>query len=100
MYKIAYQEAALHDLKEIVHYIAEASGEPAAAERLAEEIIQAADSLQEMPYRCPLYLPLRPLQKEYRRLFVQRWYLYYWVDEEKKTVMISRVIHGRRRFSE
>ena len=88
MYKIAYQEAALHDLKEIMH------NEP------TEEIIQAADSLQEMPCRCPFYLPLRPLQKEYRRLFVQRWYLYYWIDEEKKTVMISRVIHGRRRFSE
>lgn len=95
MYNLEYLPFARQDLIEIVTYISQDLQNPTAANRLAEEIVQAAEKLQLFPYACPVYLPIRPLQWEYRKLLVQNFLLFYRVDEEKKLITVARVLYAR-----
>lgn len=96
MYQLEYLPAARRDMVEIVRYIAGELKNPIAAQRLAEELVKAGDSIPAFPYANPAYIPIRPLKHEYRKLLVQNYLMFYWVDEEKKLVTIARVIYARR----
>ena len=96
MYSLEYLPAALQDMAEIARYISIDLKNPATAERLAVELIAAADSIPKFPYANPTYIPIRPLKREYRKLLVQNHLMLYWVDEEKRLVTIACVIYGRR----
>ena len=100
MYKIAYLPLALHDLLSIVKYIKEKLHNPQAAEDLAEEIVAKIENLKDFPYANRVYLPLKELKQEYRRMVVKNYLIFYWVDEENKTVTVARVIYSRRDYLE
>ena len=95
MYKVEYLPSARGDLADIVSYVAKELKNPRAAARLAEELIAAGDSLANLPYRRRVYAPLRPLTHEYRALRVRNYLLFYWVDEEKSTVTVARVLYEK-----
>ena len=96
MYKVAYLPLALHDLLSIGKYIKEKLHNPQAAEDLAEEIVAKIENLKDFPYANRIYLPLKKLKQEYRRMVVKNYLIFYWVDEENKTVTVARVIYSRR----
>ena len=81
-----------------VRYISEALHNPTAAERLAVELIEAGDSIPAFPYANPVHMPIRPLKREYRKLRVRNYLMFYWVDEERKLVTVARVIYARRNY--
>lgn len=43
---------------------------------------------------------LRSVPHEMRGLLADRWYLLYWVDEERRTVVVARVVYARRNLDE
>ena len=47
------------------------------------ELADAAESVLTFPYATPAYQPIRPLKHEYRKILVQNYLMFYWVDEEK-----------------
>lgn len=96
MYTLEYLPAARQDMIEIVRYIGRELKNPSAADRLATELIGAGDGLLLFPYAYPVYQPIRPLSHEYRKLTVGNYFMFYWVDEEKKTVTVARVLYGKR----
>ena len=96
MYKIEFLQTALDDLKEITLYISKELSNPEAAYKLAETIVEKANSLSDFPYGRPVYNPLRELEKEYRTIYVKNYNLFYWIEEEEKTVMIARIIYSKR----
>ena len=98
MYKLEYLPIARQDMVEIVRYISGELENPAAADRLAVELIEAGDSIPAFPYANPAYTPIRPLKHEYRKLLVQNYFMFCWVDEEKQLVTVARVIYARRDF--
>lgn len=98
MYNLEYLPVARQDMVEIVRYISIELGNPAAADRLAAELIEAGDSIPKFPYANPAYTPIRPLKREYRKLLVQNYFMFYWVDEDKKLITVARVIYARREF--
>lgn len=71
MYKINYLPLALQDMSEIIFYIGIHLANPAAADKLAEEMIEASKGLADMPYRFPVYASNRLHKHEYRKLIVQ-----------------------------
>ena len=77
-------------------YISGELQNPAAADRLAMELVNAAESILTFPYALPAYQPIRPLKREYRKILVQNFLMLYWVDEEKKLVTIARVVYAKR----
>lgn len=95
-YKLEYLPAARQDLVEIVRYISGNLKNPAAAHRLAEKMIDAVEALREFPYAKPAYMPLRPLKHEYRKLLVENYLVFYWVDDQAKQITVARVLYARR----
>ena len=83
---------------DIAKYIGVKLENPEAAERLAEKMIEAAEKLTDMPYKCPMYIPVKPLRHEYRKLIVQKYIMFYWVDEDKKLITIARVVYSGRDY--
>lgn len=100
LYQIEYLPSALHDLTEIAYYIGVKLQNPLAADNLAEKVVSAVEKLTEMPYRYPVYYPIKPLQREYRKIIVKNYLVFYWVEEEKHLVTIARVIYGGRQMED
>ena len=98
MYDLQYLPSARKDMVDAVRYISETLQNPTAAERLAEELIEAGDSILTFPYANPVHMPIRPLKREYRKLRVRNYLMFYWVDEERKLVTVARVIYARRNY--
>jgi len=95
-YNLVYLEQAKDDLKEIAAYVAYELKNPSAALRLAVKITDAAETVRTFPYANGVYSPIRPLKHEYRRVTVENYMLFYYVDEALKTVTVSRIIYGKR----
>ena len=73
MYKLEYLPVARKDMIEIVRYISR--------------------ELQN-----PDYQPIRSLKHEYRKILVQNYLMFYWVDEEEKLVTVARVVYAKRDY--
>ena len=81
---------------EIVRYISFELKNPDAADRLATDLINAAENVLTFPYSTPAYRPIRPLKYEYRKIIVRNYLMFYWVDEAKKVVTVARVMYAKR----
>ena len=99
MYSVEYMPLAVQDMVEIVVYITRELNNPSAAERIAEQLTKAGESLRDFPYTQPAYTPLRPLKHEYRKLLVENYMMLYWVTETEKRVTIARVVYARRNYA-
>jgi len=98
LYKLEYLPVARKDMLEIVRYISGELQNPDAADRLAVELVDAAENVLTFPYANPAYRPIRPLKHEYRKILVQNYLILYWVDEEKKLVTVARVVYAKRDY--
>ena len=98
MYRLEYLPIAWRDMMEVIRYISHELCSPTAASKLADEMIAAADRLTEFPYSCAIHLSIKPLKQEYRKLVVQHYIMFYWIDEREKLVTIARVIYARRDY--
>ena len=96
MYDIKFLESAQFDILEIANHITNELLNPIAADNLAKEIIESANRLIDFPYIFPIYSPLDKLEKEYRKFSVKNYFVFYYVEEESKKVLISRVIYSGR----
>ncbi len=98
MYNLEYLPIARQDMTDIVGYISHELSNPAAAEKLAGEMVDAAEKLTEFPYMNRVYHPIRTLKQEYRRLIVDNYLMFYYIDEDKKLIIIARVIYAGRDY--
>ena len=98
MYQLEYLPMARHDMVEIARYISQELCSTSVAEKLADEMIQAAESLTEFPYIYPVHHVSKPLKNEYRKLIVKNYIMFYCVYEKAKKVVITRVIYSRRDY--
>ena len=96
MYTVEYSQKALDDLKKISLYISKTLSNPQAAYNFAEKIIEKADALSIFPYGRPVYMPIRNLNHEYRVIYIKNYALFYWIDEDNKRVIVSRIVYSRR----
>ena len=96
MYKLEYLLVAQRDMVEIVRYISGKLQKPDAADCLVMELVNVAERVITFSYALPAYQPIRLLKREYRKILVQNFLMFYWVDEEKKLVTVARVIYAKR----
>ena len=99
MYDIRYLPLVKQDMVNIVSYISHELLNPQAANDLADAFIEGIDKLAEFPYIHPMYYPPKPLIYEYRKRVVKNYIVFYRVDEDKKEIVISRVIYQRRNYN-
>ena len=85
MYRLEFLPVARRDMLEIVRYISFELKNPDAADRLATDLINAAENVLTFPYSTPAYRPI-----------VRNYLMFYWVDEAKKVVTVARVMYAKR----
>lgn len=98
MYKLEYLPTARQDMVDIARYISHDLCNPAAAEKFALAMVEAANGLRAFPYANATYAPIRPLKHEYRKMLVQNYILFYWIEEKEKVITVARVIYARRDY--
>lgn len=98
-YDLIYLPSAQQDMIDIVTYISRELENPAAANRLAEKFINEAENIRSFPYSTPAYYPIRPLKHDYRKLLVDSYIVFYWVDETEHRIVIARVIYAKSDYN-
>ncbi len=98
MYKLKYLPIARNDITNIAWYVAHQLSNPVAAKNLTEKMLSRAEMLTTSPFINPVYIPIKPLKFEYRKLFVGNFIMFYYVSEIDKTITIARVIYSKRDF--
>ena len=96
MYKLVFHAKAKKDIDEIARYITDVLSNPTAAAKLVSDMVNAANGLIDLPYINSVYLPYHPLKREYRKLVVKNYIMFYYINEKKKLVKIARVIYSGR----
>jgi len=95
-YTVVYTTEARDDLSEIYAYIAYDLGAPEAAEGQVNRIRAEIRTLDSMParYEAVHWEPWKSLNM--RRIPVNRFVIYYAIDEAQRTVTIVRIFYGGR----
>ena len=98
MYKILRTDKAEDQLRDIIFYIADDSGNIDIALRYLEKIETAINRLQEFPNSgsIPRYSILK--KQGYRVVIVEKHLAFYKVNEEDKTVIIYAIVDGIREY--
>lgn len=95
MYELEYLPSAVRDMVDIVTYNGKTLDNPMAAKRLSKEFVDGAESIRDFPYSLPVYIPIRPLKREYRKIIVKNYIMFYWVSEQEKRITIARVMYAK-----
>jgi len=102
MYRVRLQPNAASDMAEIGQYIAQTLRSPTSAYNLKNKFHKGAQSLSNMPYRCPAAQLSKSFKQqiggECRKLRIDNYLMLYQINEEEKVVSIMRVIYGRRDY--
>ena len=95
-YQVKLTNHALAQLKEAVGYISKVLLEPVVARCWSDRIKKEILTLDHMPLRYPL-VDEDPWRTEgVRKMSVENFIVYYWVNEETTTVWIAAIVDGRR----
>ncbi len=97
-YKIIRTDKADEQLREIIFYIAEDSGNVDIALNYLDKIEKTINSLEDFPMSgsVPRYSILK--KQGYRILIVERHLVFYKVDDDKRIVTIYAIVDGRREY--
>jgi len=99
MWHVYYTDDALWDLQDIYDYISLNLLEPNTALKQTNHIMDAADSLDHMPFRYRLYDQEPWYSMGLRVLPVDNYLIFYLIDETKNIVPIVRIMYGGRNIS-
>lgn len=97
-YKILRTDKAEEQLREIIFYIADDSGDVNIALGYLEKMEYAINRLQDFPKigTIPRYAILK--KQEYRVIVVEKHLVFYKLNEENKEVIIYAIVDGRREY--
>ncbi len=97
-YKILRTDKSEEQLREIIFYIADVSGNVDIALGYLDKIETAINRLQDFPESgsIPRYSILK--KQGYRVVIVERHLVFYKINEEDKLVIIYAVLDGRREY--
>jgi len=96
MYDVVISEIAEVDIDGIHIYISEEHCSPKAADALLDKFEHCILDLRQMPNRYSLVAHDRLARKGIRSVPVKNYIIFYYADEQAKTVTITRVMYGKR----
>ena len=95
-YEVRVTRQALEQMKEIVHYISNDLMAPDAADNLLDKMKAEITKLSSFPKKYAL-IDEEPWRTDgVRKLVVNNFLIYYWVDDENNRVQVTTVIYSRR----
>lgn len=98
-YKVIFSNAFEDDLDGALEYISRKLYNPSAAQRLLNKISDTVSLLEENPMLFPLYHDDVLAKQGLRYTVISNYLLFYKVNEQTKTVDLSRFIFGDRNIT-
>ena len=95
-YELIFMPEANDELNRITDFLNTLS--PSVAENQRDALIDAVDSLSELPNRCPPARDHKLAEKGYRYLTIKHYLIFFTVSENDKTVTIRSIIDGRSNY--
>lgn len=97
-YKILRTDKAEEQLREIIFYIADDSGNMDIAIEYLDKFERAINRLHEFPYSgsIPKYSIIK--RQGYRVVIVERHLVFYKINEDEKLIIIYALVDGRREY--
>ena len=95
-YKVFISKPAENDMLDIVQYISSILDAPVTASKMLDNIINAVDSLNKMPYGYQLVDDERLSSLGYRKMPVKNYFIFFTIDEKNRRVIIERILYARR----
>ena len=95
-YSVKLTPNAIEQLQTTMEYISKDLRSPQTASAWADHLEKEISALASLPMRFPL-IDAEPWKaKGIRRMPVKNFIVYYWVNEDDKTVWITAVVYARR----
>ena len=95
LHKLIVVPEAQRDIREILLYIVSELAAPQAALALNKELRQGIESLSFMPKRVKTIEEQPWRELGVRKIRVRNYYIYFWIDDERKIVKVIAVISTR-----
>lgn len=95
-YRVKITLQAYDNISKIIRYISHNLHSPDAASQLLDRIYEKAASLAHMPKRIALINEEPWGSKGIRKVSVNNFYIYFWIDEKNMMVQIISVIYSKR----
>lgn len=99
-YTIKVAPKAFDDLDEIYSYISHELDNEGAADNLLEKLETSIMRLKEFPFSGSFVRDETLKDKGYRKLIVDNYIAFYLVKEEKKQILVMRVLYGRQKYQD
>lgn len=99
MYNIKITREAYEDIDKIVSYISGVLKNPIAASNFLDELEKSYDTIAFNPEGYALCKDERLKEREYRKIVIKNYIVFYRADISENTVYIMRVIYGRRDYA-
>ena len=96
MYEIVLTFNAIIDISSIVDYISNEIGNPSAAKKVSDVVRLKIESLKEYPKMCPLLDELPYSELGIRKLTINPFMAYYFVNDDDKKVYVISVTYQKR----
>ncbi len=100
LFNVFVTEQAESDLRKIYNYIRVDLSSPLAADNLLKLLEDGISKLSEMPNRCRIYEYEPWHSKCMRVLTVKNYLVFYFVNEEQKSVNVVRVFYGGQNLND
>lgn len=99
-YSVHFTSVAMDELDDIYGYISEELFAESAATDLLGRIENNILNLAIFPYSGSLFNDEYLRTKGYRRVIVDTYIIFYLVKEQKKQVIIMRILYGKRKYED
>lgn len=96
-YRVEITEHAWSKIRDQARYIAGEAGAPVNAGRWLARVLDAIDTLEQYPRRCPEAIENAFFSFQLRSLNVDGFLLLFTIDDENNVVQILHARHGRQR---
>ena len=97
-YKVLIDYEAERDILTILHYIKDILKSPEASKRIYKKLKDSILSLSDMPHRCSLIKEESYRSNGIRKLFVENYIIFFYIDEFNNEVHVFRVLYKRREW--
>ncbi|HLQ98616.1 MAG TPA: type II toxin-antitoxin system RelE/ParE family toxin [Candidatus Dormibacteraeota bacterium] len=99
-YSVHFTKLAMNDLDDIFRYISEKLFAEGSATRLLDRLESSIMQLKEFPKLGNRLTDEYLRIKGYRRVIVDSYIIFYIVSDERKEVIIMRVLYGKRQYED
>ena len=96
VFKINITDIAKQDIRDIINYITNELHEPVVATNIINAILDAIETLEQMPDRIALVKDKRLSALSIRPLYVKNYSIFFRIDKSLNTVDIVRVQYSHR----